>query len=105
MKSDGQRSKRSKDFDKRLIKLGVRVRRLREAAGQSQESFAFHVGLHPNYVGGIERAERNVAFLNLLKIAEGFSISLGELLDLEGPVPESVVELGIKRSRKASSRK
>jgi transcriptional regulator with XRE-family HTH domain len=105
VKSDVQHRKRSKVFDKRLVRLGVRIRKLREAAGFSQENFAFHVGLHPNYLGGIERAERNVAFLNLMKIADGFSISVSELLDLEGPVPQSVLELGDKKRRKVSGRK
>jgi transcriptional regulator with XRE-family HTH domain len=62
-----------------LKKLGVKVRSLRMAKGLSQEEFAELCGLHRNYIGGIERGERNVAFLNLLKIATALKISLSEL--------------------------
>ncbi len=62
-----------------LKKLGVKVRSLRMAKGLSQEEFAELCGLHRNYIGGIERGERNVAFLNLLKIATTLEMSLSEL--------------------------
>jgi transcriptional regulator with XRE-family HTH domain len=62
-----------------LKKLGVKVRSLRIAKGLSQEKFAELCGLHRNYIGGIERGERNVAFLNLLKIATTLEMSLSEL--------------------------
>lgn len=62
-----------------LKKLGAKVRSLRMAKGLSQEKFAELCGLHRNYIGGIERGERNVAFLNLLKIATTLEMSLSEL--------------------------
>lgn len=51
------------------IKLGKTVRKLRLAKGWTQEQLADAAGLHPTYIGGIERGERNVGFDNLLKIA------------------------------------
>lgn len=75
------------------------MRNLRQAAAFSQENFALHVDLHPNYYSSIERSERNVAYLNLCKIAEGFGISISELLDLKSPVPQAVIELGERRKR------
>ncbi|MDA2925645.1 helix-turn-helix domain-containing protein [Acidobacteria bacterium AH-259-G07] len=41
-------------------RLGERVRHLRTHLGWSQEKLAEKAGLHPTYVGGIERGERNV---------------------------------------------
>lgn len=38
--------------------------------GFSQESFAYEVGLDRTYMGGIERGERNIAALNLIRIAK-----------------------------------
>ncbi len=45
----------------------------------SQEEFADMCGLDRTYVGGIERGERNLALVNIEKIARTFRISLSEL--------------------------
>ncbi len=64
-----------------LTKLGKRIRELREQKGLSQEAFGFQADLHRNYIGGIERGERNVAVLNLKKIAQALNVSLEELFE------------------------
>jgi len=40
-------------------------------------------GLNCTYIGGIERGERNVALVNVEKIAKAFRISLSELFRAE----------------------
>jgi transcriptional regulator with XRE-family HTH domain len=45
----------------------------------SQEEFADVCGLDRTYIGGIERGERNVALVNIEKIAKALKISLREL--------------------------
>jgi transcriptional regulator with XRE-family HTH domain len=47
--------------------------------GVSQEAFADLCGLDRTYVGGIERGERNVALVNVEKIARAFRVSIAEL--------------------------
>lgn len=47
--------------------------------GLSQEAFADLCELDRTYVGGIERGERNVALVNIERIAKAFRISLAEL--------------------------
>jgi ribosome-binding protein aMBF1 (putative translation factor) len=66
-------------------KCGLRVRELREAAGWSQEDFAEHCDLRRTYVGSIERGERNVAILNIRKIATALDISMSKLLECIKP--------------------
>lgn len=63
----------------RLALLGKRIRRLREEKGVSQEEFAALADLDRAYYGGIERGERNVAVLNLIKIAVALEVEVGEL--------------------------
>lgn len=53
------------------------MRELRKAASYSQEDFALEIGLDRTYMGGVERGERNVAVLNLRKIAAGLGVSVG----------------------------
>lgn len=62
-----------------MLALGRQIRRLREAKKVSQETFAASAGLDRAYYGGIERGERNVAALNLIKIAAALEIEVGEL--------------------------
>lgn len=51
-----------------LKQLGNNIRELRKFRNYSQEGFADAVGLHRTYMGGVERGERNISILNLLKI-------------------------------------
>lgn len=49
--------------------LGRAIRELRLGLGLSQEELAERCGLHRNYVGGIERGERNLTFANQVKLS------------------------------------
>lgn len=60
-------------------RFGSTVRRLREERGYSQEKLAERADLHRNYVGGIERGERNVALENIVKLARALSVSPRDL--------------------------
>lgn len=62
-----------------LIKLGENIRELRKLKNLSQEAFADEAGLDRTYLGGLERGERNVATLNLIKIACALNVEIGVL--------------------------
>lgn len=62
-----------------LIKLGLKIRALREAQGLSQESVALGSGIDRSYFGGIERGEHNVAVVNLEKIAIALDVHITDL--------------------------
>jgi len=61
--------------------FGKALRTLREERGYSQEELAERAGLHRNYVGGIERGERNVALENIVKLARALSVKTSDLFD------------------------
>src|SRR5215210_5816124 len=62
-----------------LVALGHHIRELRNSRGISQEDFAAKVGLDRSYYGGVERGERNIAALNLMRIALALQVEVGEL--------------------------
>jgi transcriptional regulator with XRE-family HTH domain len=64
----------------RLKKLGKAIREARLERGLSQEGLAALAGLDRTYVGGIERGERNVAILNLCRIARALDHDLHSLV-------------------------
>lgn len=65
-----------------LKKLGERIRLYRNKTGISQEQLAFLCELDRTYIGSVERGERNIAFLNINKLAEALKVHLSDLLDL-----------------------
>ena len=79
------------EVDKRLgISLGMKreqvekaIKELRAERGVSQEEFANLIGMSRSYFGEVETGKRNVAAVNLEKIAKGLGVSLAEFFDSE----------------------
>ena len=61
------------------IRFGRALRRRRQKLGVSQEAFADMCQLDRTYIGGIERGERNVALVNIERIAVALQISIASL--------------------------
>jgi transcriptional regulator with XRE-family HTH domain len=55
--------------DKQRIKVGESIREFRKRARMSQEALAEKAGLHPVYIGKIERGEQWISLHALLRIA------------------------------------
>ncbi len=62
-------------------RLARQVKRHRRGLSISQEELATRSELHRTYIGGIERAERNVTLATLEMIAEGLGVTPSELLE------------------------
>jgi transcriptional regulator with XRE-family HTH domain len=62
-----------------LKSFGKKLRNCREAAGLSQEQLGELSGLHRNYIGGMERGERNPTITSLKKVSKALGISLSKL--------------------------
>lgn len=65
--------------DEILRLFGERLRELRTERDLSQERLAELAGLDRNYIGQIERAERNVALVNIVRIAKALEVEPGAL--------------------------
>ena len=64
-----------------LKEFGLKIRKLRKEKGISQEELAEKAGVHRTYIGMIERAEKNIALLNIEKIAIALKVNLKDLFN------------------------
>lgn len=64
------------------VRLGQRIRTLREARGLSQETLGFRAKIHRTYIGAVERGEQNVSIVNIERIAKALNVSLAELFSV-----------------------
>jgi transcriptional regulator with XRE-family HTH domain len=62
------------------LRLAQAVRRLRSAAGFSQEAFAAKVKIHRTFMSTIERGKTNVSLETLERLAEGLDMHVWQLV-------------------------
>lgn len=63
------------------VELGKRIRKLRQSTGLSQEKFALKIEMDRTYFASVEAGKRNIAVMNIKKIADGLDVSLSELFE------------------------
>lgn len=62
-----------------MIKFGKRVRELRTERNLTQQQLADISGLHKNYIGMVERGERNPSLVNIDILAKSLEIDISIL--------------------------
>lgn len=62
--------------------LGEIIRVKRKEMGHSQEAFASFCGVHRTYMGAVERGERNISLMNIIRIANALNLQPSELFTL-----------------------
>jgi transcriptional regulator with XRE-family HTH domain len=58
----------------------MRVRARRIHLGLSQEKLAERAGLHRTYIGSLERGERNVSLVNIVRVASALNCDPADLV-------------------------
>jgi transcriptional regulator with XRE-family HTH domain len=61
--------------------FGKRLAEIRKAKGWSQEKLALESGIARSYLGDVERGMRNIALVNICKIADTLELDLSILMD------------------------
>ena len=59
--------------------LGEAIRELRMERELSQEELSLRCGVHRNYIGGVERAERRPSALTVVKLAGALGLKPSEV--------------------------
>lgn len=60
--------------------IGEKIRKYRKAKGMTQEELAEKTELSTNFLGAIERAEKNLTLANLINIANALDVTSDMLL-------------------------
>ena len=63
-----------------LVSFGQRIKELRLGRSISQEELADVAGVHRTYIGMIERGEKNITLLTMLKLAKALDVTLCDLV-------------------------
>lgn len=70
----------AKNDDPRVV-FGRQLAALRKQAGYSQEALALESGLARSYLGGVERGQRNIALLNICRLARALAVKPSMLME------------------------
>lgn len=65
--------------DPRLL-FGRHLAKVRRAKGWSQEKLALESGLARSYLGGVELGQRNIALVNICKLADALEVPPATLM-------------------------
>ena len=61
------------------MKIGLRIKQLREKAKMSQKDLSFASNLDRSYIASVESGKRNISIVNIEKIAKALNVSLRKL--------------------------
>jgi transcriptional regulator with XRE-family HTH domain len=63
------------------LKIGQRIKVLREMAAMSQKDLAYAADLDRSYIASIENGQRNVSIVNIEKIATALNVTIKEFFN------------------------
>lgn len=63
------------------MRVGLRIKELRNALGYSQETLAYSIEMSRTYLAEVEIGKRNISIENIDRIAQGLDVSLKEFFD------------------------
>lgn len=79
LKNDYDRN--SEETKKNLKIFGSRIQELRKKNNLTQSELAEKIGLSTNFIGMVERGERNTSVDKIFKLAKAFNISLAQFFE------------------------
>ena len=68
------------------VQFGRRLVELRKRRGWSQEQLSLESGVARSYLGGVERGQRNIALVNICRLATSLGVAPWALLDFQGEI-------------------
>jgi transcriptional regulator with XRE-family HTH domain len=65
------------------LKIGQRIRAVRETKNMAQKDLAYAADLDRTYIASVECGKRNISIVNIEKISNALGVSLKELFEDE----------------------
>jgi transcriptional regulator with XRE-family HTH domain len=84
--------------------FGRRLAQLRKERGMSQEALSLESGVARSYLGGVERGQRNIALVNICKLAETLDVEAGSLFDFS-KLPDDSTKRPSKKTKQKETRR
>jgi transcriptional regulator with XRE-family HTH domain len=63
------------------LKIGQRIKELRETASMSQKDLSYAADLDRSYIASVENGQRNVSIVNIEKIANALGVTLKQFFN------------------------
>ena len=63
------------------LKIGQRIKELRETATMSQKDLSYAADLDRSYIASVEKRQRNISIVNIEKIATALGVTLKEFFN------------------------
>ena len=63
------------------LKIGQRIKQLRETATMSQKDLSFAADLDRSYIASVENGQRNISIVNIEKIANALGVTLKQFFN------------------------
>ena len=63
------------------LKIGSRIKELRELKNMSQKDLAYSSELDRSYIASVENGQRNISIINIEKISTALGVSLNQFFN------------------------
>lgn len=63
------------------VKIGQRIKKLRETATMSQKDLSYSADLDRSYIASVENGQRNISIVNIEKIANALGVTLKDFFN------------------------
>ena len=63
------------------LKIGQRIKELREASSISQKELSYTADLDRSYIASVENGQRNISIVNIEKIATALGVTLKDFFN------------------------
>jgi transcriptional regulator with XRE-family HTH domain len=90
----------SQDFAKELINLGGRIKQLRKHRKLLLLDLELLSGVNDSDISRYERGKENIEFHTIFKLAKALQVTIKDLFDYYGPLPDNTTFKKAPKSKK-----
>ncbi len=93
------------DFNLELIELGKRLKQLRKHRKLKLLDMEIRTGINDSLISRYEKGKENISYLNLWKLAAALKVTINDLTNYNGPLPDNTNFEDVPIVKKRSNRK